>query len=144
MGDEPGEGHPERPILVPRVWPTAGDVGDQRVLPGAPGACSALAHGLVGSRQQSGIGGGQVALAFGRWHDVEEPLPLLGEDPSEVASQPPVLGRGARHDAEQHDLGDPLGVALGIAEAKRAAPRPAQQQPAGDPEMLTQLFDVSQ
>ena len=96
----------------------------------------------IGIGEQAVVGVDQAAVALVLRHAVAEARPLGGVQAPDVAGDPLDLAARARGDREQHELADALGVGLRVREAERAAPRPAEHEPALDLELLAQPLDV--
>ncbi len=139
-----GEAHPEPRVVETRVGPVRRVHVDVRVLPRAPVPRCLVADGGIGVGKEPRVGVDEAAVAFGLGHAVAEPRPRLGEDPAHVTGDPLDLPPAVGAHAEQHDLGDAFGVALGVGESEHRTPRAAEDQPPLDPEPLTQPLDVGE
>ncbi len=117
-------------------------VRDHRVLPGAPPSRRRRTGRRVGAFHQSSISVDEVAVPVGERNAHAEGLPLLGQQPREVAVEPVDLLSPGHGDRGQHDLADPLGIALRVGEDQRRAPGTAVEQPAVDAEVFAQPFHV--
>ena len=73
----------------------------------------------------------------------EELRPAVRKDRLRAAAVVPVqLPFAQREDAAQHQLGHPLRMLLRVRQRQRAAPAPAEHQPALDVQVLAQLLHV--
>ena len=97
-------------------------------LPCAPSSAAlryTAGSGSCSSRRYPATGSSSPALSG-------KPVPLLGEHHAHAAAEQPVgLAPAPGGDAPQHQLGDPLGVLLGVGERQLTPERPAPHQPAG-------------
>src|SRR5207248_10380057 len=65
---------------------------------------------------------------------------LLYDNQFAPRPRPRKLPRGIQRDPGEDDLRDPLGVAFGVSQSQRRAPRPAEHQPPPDAKMAPQQF----
>ena len=85
----------------------------------------------------------QVIVALIDGNGVTVGFPVVREEfGGAVLVEPAYFGVPQQENAAQDDLADPLRVGLRVGKAERAAPGPSKHQPALDPEMLAQSFDV--
>ena len=108
------ERHPERRVLVAERGLEPGRERDVDVLPLAPVQRRLLAHGPIRVRQQSGVGGREVAVPLRLGYRGPKAIPLLGEQPAHLAGDPIHLAPGRVGDGEQDELAHALGMALGV------------------------------
>lgn len=73
---------------------------------------------------------------------LDEPRPLVGEEASRVVVQPSHVAPSGQGHRQEDELADAVGMALGVRERERHAPRAAQDEPLLDAEVLTEPLDV--
>src|SRR5690606_11798801 len=102
----------------------------RRALPDRPGAGRGKPRRAVVREQAAVIGGEQIAaLVFRDRRQIV--LPALGEDHARaVLVEPLELLAPQQKNAAQHELADGLRMLLGVCERERAAPGPAEDEPA--------------
>ena len=71
-----------------------------------------------------------------------EIAPRFGEDRAHAVEEPVDLGPGSEKDSAEDEAGRTLGMLDAVGECQRAAPRPAEQQPALEAEMGAQFLHV--
>lgn len=127
VGDQPGKGHPECGVLIPRVRLVVGADGDVDVLPSAPVPGGRFSNRGVVVCQQPAVRLHQAAVALGGRDAVAEARPLLGDH---ATHRTPANGRcrggAAAALVEQHDS---VGAGIELAPPPRptACPRSAVQ-----------------
>jgi hypothetical protein len=93
--------------------------------------------------QHPGVRLHDVTVAFVGGNARAEGRPLRWEQRRDATSEPPVgLGSTTGRDTPEDDLPDPVRMRLGVGERQRAAPRPAEQQPPLDLELVAEQLHV--
>ena len=114
----------------------------RRTLPAGPTLGRRHPNVAVRARQSAMVGRDHVVTLRGR--DVRPVgLPQIGEDlGGAVLIEPRDLAPAQQEDAAQHELGDTLGMLLGVGQGQRAAPAATEHLPALELQMLAELLDV--
>ncbi len=107
----------------------------------APGARKDNMHARVRIEQALQVAPQQVA-AFRFGQQPGEFLPCFREDLSQSVQEPVDLALPPKENPAQQKAAAALRVSLPVREAKRAAPRTSEDQPALDAEVVAQQFDV--
>ena len=84
----------------------------------------------------------QQVRAFLRRQRFRERPPRLRKDVAHAVHEPVDLRRGGEKDAAQHEAQNAVRMCLRVRQRQRRAPRPAEDQPALEPELDAQVFDV--
>src|SRR6185437_13126963 len=111
-------------------------------LPSAPDLGRRKLHSVVRAGQAAVIGGEQIiTLSF---RDVSKVgLPGVGKEDGRAALIKPVdLLLAQEKDAAQDDFRDALGMSLAIGEGESGTPRPAEDLPMRDAEVLTDFLNI--
>ena len=75
-------------------------------------------------------------------HPAAEALPLLGELFFQTVVEPVDVRPAREYRRAENEFTDPPRVPLGVRDGERRAPGAAEDQPAVDPRMSAQGFDV--
>ena len=115
---------------------------DDRVFPGEPVGRGLGTHVGVRRLREPRVGREEVAVTLVLRHPGSKPLPRLREVAADASVQPVDLGPPARGHARDDDLRHALRMPLGVGQDQRRSPGAAEQEPALDPEVLTESLHV--
>src|SRR5271165_822581 len=111
-------------------------------LPDRPGTRGRERGALIAAGEPLMVGA-QKVIALVEGDRVAVGLPRVGKYVrGAVLIEPADFGVPQQENSAQYDFADALGVGLRIGQGQRAAPGSAEYQPALDPKMLAQSFDV--
>src|SRR6185436_1941115 len=138
-GERLGEGVAAEPRDQVRIRPELA----RRPLPDAPGARGAGAHRGVRAREPPVVRGDKVPSLLRR-DRLEIRLPRVGVDEARpLLVEPGDLLGTHQEDPAEDEPAHAVGVALGVGEPERAAPRSAEDHPAVYPELLAEPLHVA-
>src|SRR6202050_2345872 len=136
--------HCERELILAPLLDVVGIAAQEAggCLPYRPGARGRQRGALLVAGEALVIGTHEI-VALVRRDRVAIGFPVIGEQiAGAMLIEPTNLGVAQQKDSAQHQLGHPIRVCFGVGQRERAAPRPAEYQPALEAQMLAKPFDI--